>query len=125
MPVALKDLKVGDKVFYVPTDPRDITRRGYLEVTKIGKKYVYIGNRDYKAVPHDNGYTIGMVTDFPHAELYASEADYLEYMQWKHVTWGIQNFKLSREKRQEIVKRITEEVEFPEQYMKTKEELSK
>lgn len=124
MSISLKDLKVGDQVFYVPTDPRDIKHRGYMKITKIGKKYVYVGHRDYKAVPRDDhDYSIGIITDYPHADLYASEEDYLEHCQWAHLVRGIQHFTLSREKRQQIVALVTEEVEFPEKILKTKEEL--
>lgn len=75
------DLKVGDEVFFVPNDQRYGRGPTVKTVTKIGRKYTYLG--DIKIIAwSNNGYAIATHASYPHATIYASEQDYLEMHEW-------------------------------------------
>ena len=76
------DLKVGDEVFSVPDDQRYGRGPTVKTVTKIGRKYTYLG--DIKIIAwSNNGFAIATHSEWPHGTIiYASEQDYLEMIEW-------------------------------------------
>ena len=75
------DLKVGDEVFFVPNDQRYGRGPTVKTVTKIGRKYTYLG--DIKIIAWSyNGFAIATHAEWPHGTIYASEQDYLEMLEW-------------------------------------------
>lgn len=99
-------MKVGDKVWYVPSDKRHDSPNGKIAtVTKIGRKYFYIntgGYHDMKCGEWDNnGYAIGKVEEYPYGSIYATEQDYLDKHEWDMIEF--RHIKLTREQKQKIV----------------------
>ena len=76
------DLKVGDEVFFVPNDQRYGRGPSVKTVTKIGRKYTYLGDMKINAWSY-NGFGIATHSEWPHGTIYASEQDYLEMLEWK------------------------------------------
>lgn len=98
-----KDLKVGDNVWYVPTDSRHKNPNGsLLEVSKVGRKYVHIEGMKAEAWEH-NGYVIGHITTWPHGSIYACEKDFLDFRTWKTFEIDVGRLKLSKEQKQQIL----------------------
>ena len=98
----MKDLKVGDKVWYVPSDKRHRNPNGeYLPVTKVGKKYVYVNEMKCEAW-ENNSFAIGKVSEYPYGSIYLNEKDYLESNEWNSFTYNIPT-NLTREQKTKIL----------------------
>ena len=100
----MKSLEVGDKVWYVPADSRHKNPKGtYLEVRKVGRKYIYI--EDMKVEQRDcNGFSIGLVVEWPYGTIYQSQEDYQEYSRWFNIQREIDRINLTREQKRDIMK---------------------
>lgn len=98
----MKILKVGEKVWYVPSDKRHSDPNGtYLEVTKVGKKFTYVNGMKCEGWTY-NGYNIGKVEEYPYGSIYATEQDYLDHMKWNKFTYNIPS-NLTKEQKQQIL----------------------
>lgn len=98
-----KDLQIGDEVWYVPADSRHSNSKGiYLEVTKIGRKYIYVGDMKVESWNH-NGYSIASVVDYPYGSIYKTQEDYLDFSKWSILERDISRLNLSREQKQRII----------------------
>lgn len=100
-------MKVGDQVWYVPSDPRHANPNGSIaEITKIGRKYFYINNggyHDMKCVCWDsNGYAIGKVDEWPYGSIYPTEQEYLNFVEWRKFELNIPS-NLTREQKERIM----------------------
>lgn len=99
-------MKVGDQVWYVPSDSRHANPNGKLAtITKIGRKYFYVDNGGYstmKCVVNDyNGYAIGVVDEWPSGTIYGNEDDYLEMLEWRNLE--LRYLKLTRDQKRKII----------------------
>ena len=102
----MKGLKVGQDVWYVPSDRRHQNPNGSLrKVTKIGKKYFYLD--DLKCECWDNGYSIGNVCEYPHGSIYLTEQDYIDNIVWKNFTYNIPT-DLTKDQKKRILEIINE-----------------
>lgn len=100
-------MKVGDQVWYVPSDSRHRNPNGSLAtITKIGRKYFYVNNGDYhdmKCIAWNyNGYAIGKVEEYPYGTIYATEQDYLDFCVWRQFELNIPS-NLTREQKEKII----------------------
>ena len=102
------DLKVGDDVWYVPSDKRHNNPNGCLvKVTKVGRKYLYLG--DMKMEYWDlNGFSIGSIVEFPYGSVYKSSDDYYEHIEWDKFKRDVGSIRLSREQKRGILRICTE-----------------
>mgnify|MGYP003506455818 CR=1 FL=1 len=97
------ELKVGDDVWYVPFDKRHSNPNGCLvKVTKVGRKYVYVGEMKMEYWEFD-GFSIGNIVDFPYGTVYKSSSDYYEKMEWNNFKQDVGCLILSREQKKGIL----------------------
>ena len=97
------DLKVGDDVWYVPSDKRHSNPNGcFVKITKVGRKYVYIGEMKMEYWELD-GFSIGNIVDFPYGTVYKSSSDYYEKMEWDNFKRDVDSLRLSREQKKGIL----------------------
>lgn len=101
--IEFKDLKIGDEVWYVPADYRHLYSKGkYLEVTKVGRKYIYVDGMKAESWTH-NSYSVAHVVEYPYGSIYKTQEDYLDFEKWRILTRDIHVLKLSREQKQLII----------------------
>lgn len=117
-PQQFKNLKVGDQVFIVSENSRRNESR-YVSVSKVGRKYVYLETSTYttqqvQAWSH-NGYAIAQSSDFPYCVVYASQEDYEAHQLWEKARSLLASYNaitgLSRDKRDEVVNILREELD--------------
>ena len=103
MTLTFKDLNVGDKLWYVPANRRHSFPNGCsVEVTKIGRKYIYIENMKSQQWEHD-GYAIAQVVEWPYGTFYKSKDDYISLKKWSTFQRDIRLLKLSQEQKKLIL----------------------
>ena len=108
MTLTFKDLNVGDKLWYVPADSRHSSTNGRsVEVTKTGRKYIYIEDMKSEQWEH-NGYTIAQVVEWPYGIFYSSEEDYKSFSEWTNFERNISHLKLNRNQKDLILKIVKE-----------------
>lgn len=102
------DLKVGDDVWYVPSDKRHSNPNGcFVKITKVGRKYVYIGEMKMEYWELD-GFSIGNIVDFPYGTVYKSSNDYYEKIEWDNFKRDVGSLRLSREQKKGILAMLGE-----------------
>lgn len=106
----MKELKVGDMVWYVPSDKRHSNPNGcYKPVTKVGKRYVYVDGMKCEGWKIDN-YAVGNICEYPYGSVYLTEQDYIESSDWKTFTYNIPT-NLTREQKAQILAIVKGETE--------------
>ena len=99
-----KSLVEGEDVWYVPSDKRHANPNGmYLPITKVGRKYVHVGDMKVESWNNDN-YAIGLVVDWPHGTVFKTQEDYLDYLNWNNFERDVSKLKLSRQQQYDILK---------------------
>lgn len=115
MTKTLMDLKVGDIVYFVPDDKRVLSRRGHLEVTKVGKKYVYFDKDCATPWTHKDSLAIGVVSGCYGGRIYLSEDDYLLDARWQHLWINLRYLECSKERKALIFSILEQENLFPKE----------
>ena len=94
-------LIIGQDLWYCPADRRH-GKSKLVNVQKIGRKYIYVG--DMKCVPWDqDGYAILNVVEWPYGTIYPNEDVFLKHMSWNEFSRDIDRIKLTLDQKQKIL----------------------
>ena len=99
----MKDLNIGDSLWYVPADSRHSNPQGtYKKVTKVGRKYFYVDGMKCEFWENDT-YAIAHVCEYPYGSLYIDKQSHLESIMWLDFIHNIPSH-FSREQKNLILK---------------------
>lgn len=111
-----KDLKVGDEVFYVPSDTRSASPK-YVTVTKVGRKFIHLNELMRMEEWGFNGYALGAVNEYPHGHVYATKERFLKMSDWDFAKNQVghlgRNPKINESQKERIIEILKETIEFP------------